>query len=86
MFGRTRHLDLSRRVLACYLLFALAAAAWLDAAAIRGVLRAALPEHGPWDIVLAALEPLMIVALGVVVAFVVMSVMLPVFDFATAAK
>jgi type II secretory pathway component PulF len=32
------------------------------------------------------LEPLIIVVMGVVVAFVVMSVMLPVFDFATAAK
>jgi type II secretory pathway component PulF len=32
------------------------------------------------------LEPLIIIAMGVVVAFVVMSVMLPIFDFATAAK
>jgi type IV pilus assembly protein PilC len=32
------------------------------------------------------LEPLIIIALGLVVAFVVMSVMLPIFDFATAAK
>ena len=32
------------------------------------------------------LEPLIIVVMGVVVAIVVMSVMLPIFDFATAAK
>ncbi len=32
------------------------------------------------------LEPLIIIAMGLVVALVVMSVMLPIFDFATAAK
>ena len=31
-------------------------------------------------------EPLMIIGMGIVVALVVMSVMLPIFDFATAAK
>ncbi len=32
------------------------------------------------------LEPLMIIVMGVIVGLVVMSVMLPIFDFATAAK